>query len=437
MTHIPGHEGLTEEETGGVSQTQAARAYDKLASEVRRDIVFRNTFRRAYDTASGAHGSEEIINAAFTESFNSADSLAAAQEVLLGVLANPNSSDADKDAARAARDAAQAGGAETSIIQKLSAMRATLNFLDDDIESNVSRLSVIDPTQAAFDFPGFAEFPDEPKGARLASVRLNGQTFTVSADTAASLAQRNFEFNNLSAGEQARVAQDILEFNNLSAFQVAQVAEQLRTGDRLDDQLAFEIEDARVGRDIQRQTVALQAAGVAAQFGGLELERRGQIVAAIGEDLAFQAQIGRVEFDEAMGNLNRIDSALNQRRAEREQLLQFAVKESSVRRDPRTGEEVTTLPGAAQLVAILGQGTGQDFAADFGELATTRIDPEGVGQNVIEASAFDSAVPALRQGLAESRASINDILGAPLGTQAVSDAVTSMAEDQVRSAGAR
>jgi hypothetical protein len=418
---IPDIDPLDPNISGSLGETTAERfdsGYRRIRERVWRDMRIRDVYAQSLRTMTAADSTAADIQKALEAAFGAGGAASAG---------GSTSSLAELEGGGAAGTTVNFNGSPGGIYAEL---RRQIDFYDGEIEANIERLTTISPFQANHDFPGFVDQKElvaaSGGGTRLATVSLGGQQFTVQADTAATLAQRNFEFNNLSAGEAARLNQDLLEFNNLSAFQVEQVNDQLRTQDRLDEQLMFEINDAAVGRQIQRQQVALQAAGVAAQFGGLELQRRGQIVDALAQDMAFQIEIGRMSTEEAMANLNRIDTALNQRRAEREVLLQFAVREASVRRDA-TGQEVTTLPGAAQLAAILGQSTGQQFTEDFGTLATTRVDPEGVGAQVLEESAFDSQIPALREGLQQTREGINAILGAPVGTKAVSDAVTQQA----------
>lgn len=50
-------------------------------------------------------------------------------------------------------------------------------------------------------------------GAATVPITINGETFQVSNETAAALAQRNYEFGNLSAAERRGFLQDVLQFN--------------------------------------------------------------------------------------------------------------------------------------------------------------------------------------------------------------------------------
>ncbi|KKL08331.1 hypothetical protein LCGC14_2576950, partial [marine sediment metagenome] len=131
----------------------------------------------------------------------------------------------------------------------------------------------------------------------------------------------------------------------------------------IDPQVTF----AESVRQFEEQ-IAIRRQEVAGMFIGLELERRGQMIEAITQDFAFQIDIGQMTYQEAQLNLNRINSALDQRRAERAQLLELGVTRASL--VERGGETLTQLPGGTQLAAILSAATGQEFGPGFTELAT-------------------------------------------------------------------
>ena len=327
-------------------------------------------------------------------------------------------------------------GGDASVFKDTLSGRTIPDYLQNQIEFYDSRIDGL--TQQAFTvapqlaqrdlfYVPFDDRPEQP--SRGVPVRLGGQMFMVSPDTAASLAQRNYEFNSLSAGEAARLGQDMFFFNNLSARDVEGIAVQLRSADRLDDDLKFRIDDARAAGLRDERRIELQALGVQAQFAGLELTRRGQMVDALGQDFAFQISIGRMSYEEAAVRMETVDRALTQRREEREQLLQFAVRESSLR--TVNGETVTRLPGAEQLAAILSQSTGQTFNVEDFDLPVGRIDPQQAGQDVIDAGAFESPIPGLLQGLQSTREAMAALLNAPVATSMVSDGATRMVTEGV------
>lgn len=180
----------------------------------------------------------------------------------------------------------------------------------------------------------------------------------------------------------------------------------------------------------QRQhedNIAIAKQQVAAQFAGLELQRRGQMVEAIGADYERQVDIGRMTYEEARLNLDRIDRAFTQRRQEREQVLQFAVTQSSL----RAGGTETQLPLSGALAAILSQGTGQAITEEMFRLPVTNVNPEAAFQGVLGASQFSSPIAGLTQQAGAARAAIEAVLGAPQGSQAASAAMAAQAAQGV------
>lgn len=173
------------------------------------------------------------------------------------------------------------------------------------------------------------------------------------------------------------------------------------------------------------ETLAIQKRQVEAQFIQLELSRRGQMVEALSQDMAHQIELGRLTYTEASLNLDRVDRALTQRRAERQDLLQYGVTRASLSQNA-LGETVTTLPGAAQLAAILGGATGQMFGSDFGKLGVGAINPQQAGQDVLNGSAYQSPIPGLVASLGSTREQIGAILGAPLAGPAVAAGAAEM-----------
>jgi len=166
----------------------------------------------------------------------------------------------------------------------------------------------------------------------------------------------------------------------------------------------------------------MSAAQVEANWAGVDLQYRGLQVQALGEDFARQVSIGTLTLDEAQLNLNRTVAAIEQRRAEREQVLQYGVTRESLRTLP-SGEVVTRLPFGAQTAAILSSATGQKVSADEFQLGVTNINPEQAGQDVIAGSAFTSPIPGLIASLQSTKAATDAILAsAPQQSSAAADA---------------
>jgi hypothetical protein len=171
-----------------------------------------------------------------------------------------------------------------------------------------------------------------------------------------------------------------------------------------------------------RLDILTSAASVEQSMAGIELQRRGQVVGALGDDFARQVQLGQLSLQEAQLNLNRIDSALEQRRAERQQLLQYGVTEASLRTNAR-GERVTQLPFGSQLASILSATTGRAFSEEDFQLGTGVINPDQAARDVMAGSAYTSSIPGLTQQAASTSSLINAIVGAPLPATPASAAV--------------
>ena len=171
-----------------------------------------------------------------------------------------------------------------------------------------------------------------------------------------------------------------------------------------------------------RMDVLTSAASIEQSMAGIELQRRGQVVNAIGEDFARQVQIGTLTLNEAQLNLNRIDTALTQRRAERQQILQYGVTEASLRTNA-AGERVTQLPFSSQLASILSATTGRPFSEGDFQLGVAAVNPEQAASDVMTGSSFTSAIPGLTQQAASTSSLINAIVNAPLAATPASAAV--------------
>lgn len=164
-----------------------------------------------------------------------------------------------------------------------------------------------------------------------------------------------------------------------------------------------------------RLQVLQAAAGAESSLAGVELQQRGQIVSALGNDLATQVRIGEMQYTEANLNLNRIATAARERRAEREQVIRYGVRQSSLRTTP-TGETVTRLPFADQLSALLSSATGQAFSPSDFELGVTNVNPEQVGQDIMAGSSFTSQIPGLQTARQSTLDTIMGIINRPVAT---------------------
>lgn len=154
---------------------------------------------------------------------------------------------------------------------------------------------------------------------------------------------------------------------------------------------------------------------------GLEVQQRGQWVSALGQDMANRIQLGMMTYQEAQTNVNTVVQALNQRRADTELALRFAVPKSSIFRDPVTGQRMTRLPGAEALANILSESTGQRIEGLF-ELPVGTIDPEASARDVMRAGQFSSPIPGLMRQLESTRQMVSEVLGAPLADAEVARA---------------
>lgn len=181
---------------------------------------------------------------------------------------------------------------------------------------------------------------------------------------------------------------------------------------------------------IFERDLLMNAATIEQSFAGIELQRRGQIVNAIAADFASQIEIGKMTFQDAQLRLNQINSALDQRRQERETLLQYGVTRASLRTNA-LGETVTRLPFAEQTASILSMATGQQFRPEDFELGVTAVSPDQAARDVLASSAYTNPVPGLVAGLQATRGAISGIFAEPLGDFAVSDRVTAMATEGV------
>lgn len=241
-------------------------------------------------------------------------------------------------------------------------------------------------------------------------VAPNGDVYRMGSDGTFQLV------DNFPAFAQRNV-QVVTDTRTGEAFAIATDNEGNLVGRESLGQYAFpEIDPERVFR----RDNLFRAAELEVALGGLELQRRGMMIDAIGNDMAMQIQLGRMTYDEVNLRLNTISEALNQRRAERQDILRFGVTRESLRTLP-SGETVTRLPFAEQTAALLGQATGQEFSATDFELGVTYVNPEQAATDVQNAGQFTSPIPGLTNSLAGARQAISRMFSEPVGDMAVTE----------------
>lgn len=305
-----------------------------------------------------------------------------------------------------------------------SEVLAQIKYYEDTNETLVDQIYNANPEMGAAYFP---EYFDADRAKDLRDLYGGG---------GAASAGPSYQFQIGGGGEVYRISsagtieyvQTIPELAN----KTTQVMNDARTGESF--AVTFDGAGNMTGRtslgktgyaeiDPERQfRLEMLSAGAAAEssLNGIELERRGQVVNAIVQDVANQFEFGRMTHDEALLNLNRVNSALEQRRAEREQLFAYGVRQASVRRDS-AGNEVTTLPFGRQTASILGQATGREFSEEDFTLDVTRINPEQAGRDVINGSAFTSPLPGLMAAIEGARTAMDATVNSPLGNSAVTE----------------
>ncbi len=259
-----------------------------------------------------------------------------------------------------------------AVIGRFDAIKNMLEF-SFDIEDRLKQQQASGPATVAITVPNAAG---------------GFSTFHVSPNTAAQIAQRGFEFNET-------LKRDLFFFNNLSVRDVAELEIAIAGEQRLSADLAFRISDAQSRLGLAQQQLAIDVEGLNIQRSGLQIQ-------AIADDFNRLAQIGQITHQEAALNLSRIDTALNQRRASREELYRFAVKRSSLIQ--REGELVTRLPFSEQIAMSLSGLSGGPVDIEDFELPVGFVDPDAEGQAVLDASAFPSQIPGLQTAADEASA---------------------------------
>lgn len=227
-------------------------------------------------------------------------------------------------------------------------------------------------------------------------------TFTL-MDNIPEFAQRNVQVvNDQRTGEAFAIATDN-EGNVVQRTSLGQYA-----FPEIDPERLFQ-------RDIMFRAAELETA-----LGGLELQRRGQLIDAIGTDMSNQIMLGRMVYEEARTRLDTVSTALSERRNERQDILRFGVTQESLRQ-LGSGETVTRLPFAEQTAALLSMSTGQSFSAEDFELGVTYVDPDQAARDVTEAAQFESPIPGLAAGIQGARQAIGNIFSEPIGDFAITE----------------
>lgn len=343
---------------------------------------------------------------------------------------------------RLAVEGARAGASQSGMMESMllggdsgdglggtaGAVNAYVTYLDKQIGNNVSRLYSIDPELTYEYYPDYlGDNADAIKKTRALMGGGGGGEYHPPVQA--------YNFSIGPGGDVVRTnsVTGAVELTGMKVPQGSQVMTNTRdghaysvnidTGDRTDLGLvAFpEIDPEKKFRF----DVLATAANLEQSMAGLELQRRGQVLKAIGDDFSNQVALGQMVYTEANLNLDRVDRAFTQRREERAQLLKYAVTRSSLRM--RNGEERTLLPFGGQLAGILSEATGKKFGEQDFELSTTYISPDQAARDVLGASAYDSPIPGLTQSMQQARASMDAVLGAPMGSQAATQQITQMA----------
>lgn len=309
------------------------------------------------------------------------------------------------------------------------AITAYLGYIDKQISNNVGRMYSISPETAYEIYPDYlGENADQVKKTQaLLGGGGGGDSYHPPVQA--------YNFSIGPGGDIVRTnsVTGAVELTGMKVPQGSQVITNTRdghayainidNGDRVDlGVVAFPDIDPEKKF---RFDVLATAANLEQSMAGIELQKRGQVLKAIGDDFANQVALGRMVYDEAQLNLDRVDRAFTQRREERAQLLKYAVAKSSLRM--RNGQEMTALPFGNQIAGILSAATGRQFTADQFELPTTYISPEQAAADVINSSGFTSPIPGLSASLGDARERMDAILGAPLGSQAATEQIMKMA----------
>lgn len=348
-------------------------------------------------------------------------------------------------AVNAARGAASSGGdwmaaisgADGKPVGDAALVTAYVGYLNKQIEGNVSRLYSIDPNLANLQYP-------DQRGNNLDMLKKMGAMGLGGIGGGGGVAALpSYSFMIGKHGE-------VIRTSSAGAWEIIGTHPELadkQTTTQVDKTtgrgwaITLDADGKEVGRtdlgivdfpeiDPERKfrlDLLTQAANVEQSMAGIEVQQRGQLIKAIGDDYARQVELGNMQYTESRLNLDRISTAVSARRDERAQMLQYAVTQASLRTDPTTGQQVTVLPFAKQLGNILSATTGQQFGESDFTLGVGYINPDQTANDILNGSKFESPISNLAAQLSSARAATTAILGKPLGNQAASEQVVKMA----------
>lgn len=329
--------------------------------------------------------------------------------------------------------------------KKANLLLDQIERIEDTNNTLLVQMRNMDPARFAVEFPGFVDPASQggPSAAARVPVIFDGRTFMVSPSEALSF------FQDQSGQVQIAVpdtngnivpmtvdAATALRYYSDLVFQGTVSADTAATLNQRAAEQSLNLDFQRTVLDVEETRFQRQQAQREFEFGvdtalalqGLNLQSKSLEIQALANALSAEIDIGRMTFDEARLNLDRVSEAMNQRREDQLLLVESAVKQSSLRTDPVTGELVSQLPFSQQLATAFSQAFGQTFSEDQFSIAAGVVNPQQAGQDVIESTAFVSPIPGLTESLISTTNAIQGTLAAP-GPAAA--AVTGQATDNL------
>ncbi len=330
--------------------------------------------------------------------------------------------------------------------KKANLLLDQIERIEDTNNTLLVQMRNMDPARFAVEFPGFVE-PGKTGGGAGAAARVpvifDGRTFMVSPSEALAF------FQDQSGQVQIAVpdtngnivpmtvdAATALRYYSDLVFQGTVSADTAATLNQRAAEQSLSLDFQRTVLDVEEDRFQRQQAQREFEFGvdtalalqGLDLQSKSLEIQALANALSAEIDIGRMTFDEARLNLDRVSEAMNQRRQDQLLLVESAVKQSSLRTDPVTGELVSQLPFSQQLATAFSQAFGQTFGQDQFSIAAGVVNPQQAGQDVIGSTEFVSPIPGLTESLISTTNAIQGTLAAP-GPAAA--AVTGQATDNL------
>ena len=286
------------------------------------------------------------------------------------------------------------GGSTGSAMTVSGVFTAQKKYLDSQIETVADQLFTIAPALAMSQYPSYAtEKRVGLSGAAASAPKVaqvlqgsDGTVFTVQTDGSI---VRKGTFPELQSGFEAHTDRQgrLVAYNPNRPDQPPTVIDPNFGYAEVDPQIKFKVDTA-------------------ATFANLDLQRRGQVLQAMGTDMANRIQLGQMTYSEAQLQLNRVDTAFNQRRADQQLALQYAVAKSAVFTGP-SGEQLTRPPLADELAKSMG------IAPEKFNLAVTTINPDQTARDVLTASDFTSPIDEVQRQLDATKAAIGGLTTAP------------------------